>query len=201
MPLQDPDKDGFANEDEWREGTDPNAKDSHPPYHSKLFVKKFVSVPFRLVFKAYDGDPKKPQPGDGYQVNTLDLRGPSEYLKIGEMVGKTKFKLIKFEYKVKPNPNTGESEDISELTLENVETKEPVALILNRVTDSPDYFMDFVYKWPNPQKEFRVKKRQDFGLTTPGGSEKYNLVDSKEGKAVIQAPDGKKIDILPDPRK
>lgn len=202
VPLQDPDKDGFANEDEWREGTDPNAKDSHPPYYTKLFVKKFISVPFRLVFKAYDGDPKKPQPdADGYQVNTVDLRQPSEYLKIGEKVANTKFKLLKFEYKTQLNPNTGETEDVSELTVENIETKEPVVLILNRVTDSPDYFMDFVYKWPNPQKEFRVKKRQDFGLTSPGGSEKYNLVDSKEGKAVIKAPDGKKIDILPDPRK
>ena len=200
--LSDPDKDGFKNEDEWRGGTDPNAKDSHPAYHTKLFVKKFIAVPFRLVFKAYDGDPKKPQPaGDGYQVNTVDLRQPSEYLKIGEKVANTNFKLVKFEHKTQLNPNTGESEDISELTVENVVTKELVVLVLNRVTDSPDYFMDFVYKWPNPQKEFRVKKRQDFVLTTAGGTEKYNLVDSKEGKAVIQTPDGQKIDILPDPRK
>lgn len=202
VPLQDPDKDGFKNEDEWREGTDPNAKDSHPAYHTKLFVKKFIAAPFRLVFKAYDGDPKKPKPAsDGYQVNTVDLRQPSEYPKLGEMVANTNFKLVKFQYKMQPNPNTGEQDDISELTVENIETKELVVLVLNRITDSPDYFMDFVYKWPNPQKEFRVKKRQDFALSTPGGSEKYNLVDSKEGRAVIQAPDGKKIDILPDPRK
>jgi hypothetical protein len=202
VPLQDPDKDGFKNEDEWREGTDPNAKDSHPAYHTKLFVKKFIAVPFRLVFKAYDGDPKKPQPAaDGYQVNTVDLRQPSEYLKIGEKVANTKFKLVKFQYKTQLNPNTGEQDDISELTVENIETKELVVLVLNRITDSPDYFMDFVYKWPNPQKEFRVKKRQDFPLPPAGGTEKYNLVDSKEGKAVIQTPDGQKIDILPDPRK
>ena len=202
VPLQDPDKDGFANEDEWRDGTDPNAKDSHPAYHTKLFAKKFFAHPFRLVFKAYDGDPKKPKPAsDGYQVNTVDLRQPSEYLKIREQVANTKFKLVKFQYKTRPNPKTEEDEDISELTVENVETKEEIVLVLNRVTDSPDYFMDFVYKWPNPQKEFRVKKRHDFPLSTPGGSEQYNLVDSKEGRAVIQAPDGKKIDILPDPRK
>lgn len=201
VTSQDPDKDGFTNEDEWRAGTDPNSKDSRPAYHTKLFVKKFISVPFRLVFKAYDGDPKKPKPTtDGYQVNTLDLRQPSEFLKIGEKVANTKFKLVKFVHKTRPNPSTGEDEDISELTLENIETKEPVVLVLNRVTDSPDYFMDFVYKWPNPHKEFRVKKRQDFVLTTAEKGEKYNLVDSKEGKAVIQAPDGKKIDILPDPR-
>ena len=200
VPLQDPDGDGFLNEDEWRAGTDPNKKDSHPAYHTKLFVKQFIRVPFRLLFNAYDGVPKKDTPDKfSFQINTIDLKQPSEFLKIGDKVANTKFKLEKFEYKTQPNPNTGEHEDVSELTIVNVETNEPVILILNRVTDSPDYFMKFLYQWPNPPIEFVVKKLQEFVLK-PNVTEKYKLIDSKEGRALIQAPDGKQIEILADPR-
>ncbi len=201
VPLQDPDGDGFLNEDEWRGGTDPNKKDSHPAYHTKLFVKQFIRVPFRLLFKAYDGDPKTGTPDKfEYQLDTIDFRQPSQFLRLGAAVANTKFKLEKFEYKTKPNPSTGEHEDVSELTIVNEETKEPVILILNRVTDSPDYFMKFVYQWTNPPMEFPpVKKLGEFVLK-PNVTEKYKLIDSKEGRALIQAPDGKQIEILPDPR-
>lgn len=201
IALLDSDKDGFANEDEWREGTDPTVKESHPAYHTKLFVKQFIRVPFRLLFNAYDGDAKKDKfENISFQINTLDLKQPSEFLKLGETVAKTKFKLVSFKFVEKINGSTGDNEDVSELTVVNVETEEKVILVLKRVTDSPDYFMDFFYKWPNPQTEFRVKKRQPFVLK-PNVNEKYKLVDSLEGKAVIETPDGKKIEILPDPRK
>ena len=200
VPFQDPDKDGFNNEDEARAGTDPNNKESHPEYYTKLFVKQFIRVPFRLLFNAYDGDPKKDKPEQfSFQINTIDLKQPSEFLKIGETVARTKFKLLKFEYKTQPNPSTGEVEDVSELTVVNTETNQPVILIYNRVSDSPDYFMDFIYEWTNPPTVFRVKKLQDFVLK-PNITEKYKLIDSAEGKAQIQTPDGKQVEILPDPR-
>jgi hypothetical protein len=209
VPFQDPDKDGFNNEDEWRgteiaapgtNPTDPNNKDSHPAYQTKLFVKQFIRVPFRLLFNAYDGDPKKDKIDKfSFQINTIDLRQPSEFLKIGEKVTNTKFKLEKFEYKSQLNPNTGEQEDVSELTITNVETDEKIILVLNRVTDSPDFFMRFIYEWTNPPIEFTVKKRGEFRLK-PNVTEIYKLVDSQEGKGLIQTPDGKQIEIRPDPR-
>ena len=93
-------------------------------------------APFRLLFNAYDGDPKK----DGlekmeFQINTIDLRQPSEFLKIGEMVSRTKWRLTKFEINLVRNAQTGEKDDLSELTLTNTETQAEVVLVLNRVTD------------------------------------------------------------------
>ena len=209
VPSQDPDKDGFTNEDEWRgtdikapgtKPTDPNNKESHPEHYTKLFVKQFIRVPFLLLFNSYDGDPKKDKIDKfSFQINTLSLKQPSEFLKIGETVTNTKFKLEKFEYKTRLNPKTEEQEDISELTVVNVETDEKVILILGRATDSPDFFMRFIYEWTNPPIEFTVKKRGEFVLK-PILTNKYKLVDSQEGKAVIQTPDGKQIEILPDPR-
>ncbi len=200
VPLQDADKDGFSNEDEFRANTDPNNKESHPPYYSKLFIRQFIRVPFRLLFNAYNGDPKKDKLETfEFQINTIDLRQPSEFLKIGDKVSRTNFQLKKFEVKNQLNPKTEEQEDVSELTLYNAETNVTVVLILNRVTDSPDYFMDFIYKWENPPRVFRVKKLQEFALK-PNVTEKYKLIDSGEEKALIQLPNGTQATIVRDPR-
>ena len=90
-------------------------------------------APFHLMFNSYDGDPKKDAPDKfSFGINTIDLKQPSEFLKIGDIVRKTKWKLAKFEYKSALNAKTGEPEDVSELTLINTETKENLVLILNR---------------------------------------------------------------------
>jgi len=59
--------------------------------------------------------------------------------------------------------------------------------------------MKFIYTWENPAKEFIVRKLGNFALN-PNKNELYKLVDSLEGKAVIQSPDGQQIEVLPDPR-
>jgi hypothetical protein len=203
VALQDPDKDGFLNEDEWRAKppTDPNNKDSHPPYYTKLFLKQFIQVPFRLIFSSYDGDPKKDKPEKmEFGINTVDLRQPTEFLKIGQTVPNTKFKLEKFEYKQKLNDKTGEQDDVSELTLMNTETGDSIVLILTKVTNSPDVYALFDYQWPHPRQDIRVKKLQEFALK-PKVDERYKLVDVKETEAVIQLPDGQKYTVLRDPRK
>ena len=201
VTQQDPDKDGFTNEDEWRESTDPNNKDSHAPYHTKLFFKQLIKIPFRLVFNSYDGDPKKDKPENfSFQINTVDLRQPTEFKKIGETIPNTKYRLEKFEYKVKLNAKTGEEEDVSELTVVNIETNEPVILVLTRVTDSPDAYALFTYEWPPAAGDIKVKKLQAFGLK-PGTAADYKLVDIKENEAVIQLPSGEKYTAPRDPRK
>ncbi len=94
-------------------------------------------APFRLLFNAYDGDPKKDSGAKmEFQINTIDLKQPSEFLKIGETITKTKWKLAKFEYKTVINPKTEEAEDVSELTLTNTVTGQEIVLILSRVTDA-----------------------------------------------------------------
>jgi hypothetical protein len=197
ITKEDPDKDGFANEDEWRGKTDPNNKESHPPYHTKLFLVSWIKVPFRLLFNATDGDPKKPDKMS-FQINTLDLRQPSEFLKLGETVSRTKFKLLKFEHKVIDDPNAGEK-DVSELTLENADTKETIVLVKEKITDSPDSFGAFDYQWPQPATQIRVKKLQEFVLL-PEKEQKYKLVNIKEGEAEITLPSGQSVTIKPDPR-
>jgi hypothetical protein len=200
----DADRDGFTNLEEYlgadrasangeADSTNPADAKSFPPYYTKLFVKQFIRVPFRLLFNAYDGTPKAPEKME-FQINTLDLRQPSMFLKIGEAVTNTKFKVEKFELKSVSNPSTGEESDVSELTLVNTETQDRVVLVLAKVTDSPDSFALFQYAWPNPPLEFRVKKNQEFVLK-PTVTEKYKLVDIKETEALIQLPSGEKYTV------
>jgi hypothetical protein len=205
VPMQDPDKDGFNNEDEFRAGTDPNNKESHPPYVSKLFLKRFEKVPFRLVFKAYDGDPQRTKDYSkfSFQIDTLDLRQPSDFLNLGNMVPNTKFKLEKFEFKQVPNPSTGDKDDVSELTLVDTITNEKIVLILNKVTDSPDVFANFEYEWPNPVQPqmIRVKKLGEFVLKPEvDDAHHYKVIDINDTEAQIKLPDGSDYTVKKDPR-
>ncbi len=203
VALQDPDQDGFSNEDEWRAKpqTDPHNKESHPPYYTKLFLKQFIQIPFRLIFSAYDGDPKRDKVDRmNFQINTVDLRQPSEFLNLGQTVPNTKFKLEKFEYKTVLNPGTGDETDVSELTLVNTETNVIVVLILTKVTNSPDVYALFDYQWPQPPQDIRVKKLQVFALK-PDTDKRYKLVDITESQAVIQLPSGESHTVVRDPRK
>ncbi len=189
VPRQDADKDGFWNEDEWKGNTDPTKVDSHPPYYTRVFLKQYIAVPFRLKFQTWDGDPKKPE-SLTFQINTLDLRQPTEFLPIGAKVSRTKFQIKSFEQKTFNDPNLGEK-DISELTLLDTEFNTEIKLILGQVANSPDSFALFTYLWPQPPLDIRVRKLQEFVLK-PNTQERYKLLDIKEGEAVIQLPSGEK---------
>jgi len=92
-------------------------------------------VPFRLIFQSYDGEPQQPK-NMSFQIDRLDRRQPSEFLKIGEMIPNTKWKLLKFEWKTLKRPNTEET-DVSELTVINTETKETAVMVITKVTNLP----------------------------------------------------------------
>lgn len=171
---EDPDGDGFTVLDEFHAKTNPQDKASHPPYHTKLRLKQALLRRFRLKFAAYVDD--------SFQINTLDLRQPSQFLKLGDTISGTKFKLLSFEKKTVINENTGSEQDISELTVQNEDTQENVVLILNQVVDSPDSFADLVLLWDG--SEYRVKKDQTFALKVEPEVE-YKLIDIRPNQAVI----------------
>lgn len=192
VAKQDPDGDGFLNEDEWKGGTDPNDAKSHPPYYTKLYVGRWIRVPFRLKFQAYDGDPAKPE-AMSFQINAMDLRQPTAFLALGDMIENTKFKLESFAQKTAPNASNGIDEDVSELTLRNTETNDTVVLVVNRITDSPDSYALFGYYWPQPPKAIQVKKLGEFVL--PPTNEKYKLIDIKDTEAKILLPSGQEYTV------
>lgn len=177
----DPDKDGFSNYDEWVGKTDPNDPKSHPAYVTKLKLKEFIKRQFRLRVNAYDGDPAKPEEMT-FQINTVDLRQPTQFRKLNEMIEGTRFKLMKFTLKKTTDANEIEH-DISELIVEHVDTKDQVTLVMNKDVDSPDSFAKFKYLWDG--SEMIVKKEKTFTLK-PEIDVQYKLIDIQEGEATIQ---------------
>lgn len=209
VARQDPDGDNFSNEDEWRGdrdpkdstkwsgGTDPNDPKSHPQYVTKLFLKQWIRVPFVLRFDAYDGDPAKPA-DMSFQINTVSRGKRTQFLKIGEAVTGSPFKVEKFEKKLRVNPSTGAEEDVSELTLRHGETGDPVVLVLTRLTDSPDSYALFDYQFNN--KPIQVKRLQEFALQ-PETDKRYKLIDITDAGALIRTPDPGGTDYLVVPDK
>ncbi len=171
---QDPDGDGFSNLEEWLGHTNPIDGNSHPEYYTKLKLESAVEEPFRLVFSSWVGDT--------YAINTIDLKQPTQFLKVGDPIKGTRFKIVKFEEKYQRN-KYGTNVDVSELTLEQAETKEQLTLIKEKVAISPESVATFIYTWGGRQ-EFQVRKDQEFSLK-PQEQIKYKLVDVDPAKAVI----------------
>jgi hypothetical protein len=172
--TQDHDGDGFNNLEEWQNHTNPADKSSHPAFIAKLKMNSFAQEPFRLVFASWVDET--------FALNTSDLKEPTQFLKIGESIRGTKFKIVKFTEKQDTN-KYGTRVDVSELTLENRETHEQLSLVKEKIMISPKSVANFVYEW-GERKEFAVKKDQEFSLK-PEEQIKYKLVDVQATKAII----------------
>jgi len=199
---EDPDGTGFTVLDDWKgvngngtDSVDPQDKKVHPPYWTKLRLVQYIRQPFRLRFEAYDGDVNKPNDME-FQINTLDVNQPTQFVKLGDMIAGTKFKVIKFEVKSQTNNATGDTTDVSELTVQNIENQDLVVLVVNQTGNSPDSYALFRYLWNDTQ--FQVKKGKDFGLapeSTAQNTIRYKLIDITDSNALIQTPDGKQVTV------
>ena len=171
---QDPDGDGFNNLDEWAGHTNPTDPNSHPEYYTKLKLKSATEEPFRLVFSSWVGGT--------FAINTIDMKQPTQFVKVGDAIKGTRFKVTKFVEKYEPN-KYGTNVDVSELTLEQEETHQPLTLVKEKVAMSPESVATFVYSWGGRQ-EFQVRKDQEFSLK-PLEQIKYKLIEVEPTKAVI----------------
>jgi len=174
---QDPDADGFNNLDEWQGHTNPVDKNSHPEYLTKLKMKSFSEEPFRFVFSSWVGDT--------FAINTIDMAEPTQFLRVGESIAGTRFKIGKFTPKSTTN-QYGTTIDVSELTLQHLDTNEQMVLVKEKVAISPESVVTFEYAWPStsPARDFIVRRDQEFSLK-PNDDIKYKLVDVQPTKAVI----------------
>jgi hypothetical protein len=171
---QDPDKDGFTNLDEWQGNTDPTKNDSHPDYVTKLHLVSATEEPFRYIFSS--------RIKDKFGINTIDQSEPTQFLKVGDVIRGTDFKIVKFTEKRAHN-RYGINEDVSELLLEHPQSHAQVTLVKGKVATSPQSVASFVYTWGG-RREFEVRKDQEFSLK-PVEEISYKLVDVQPAKAVI----------------
>ena len=171
---QDPDKDGFTNLDEWQGHTDPTKKDSHPDYITKLHLVSATEEPFLYMFSS--------RIKDSFGINTIDQSEPTQFLKVGDVIRGTDFRIVKFTEKRARN-QYGTNDDVSELLLEHEQSHTQVTLVKGKVATSPQSVATFVYTWGG-RREFEVRKDEEFSLK-PMEEIKYKLVNVQPTKAVI----------------
>jgi hypothetical protein len=171
---QDPDKDGFTNLEEWQGKTDPTNAESHPDYTTKLHLVSATEEPFRYIFAS--------RTARNFGINSIDESEPTQFLKVGDVIRGTDFKIVKFTEKKERN-KYGMMADVSELLLEHQQNHAQLTLVKGKVATSPQSVATFVYTWGG-LKEFEVRKDQEFSLK-PMEEIKYKLLDVRPDKAVI----------------
>lgn len=183
LAQADPDSDGFTNAEEHAAGTNPVEADSKPPLVSKLRVKSFEKIPFRMKFMGAPdvglGNPYSPQ--TQFSINTIDYSSPTQFLKMGEKIAGTELKIVAAESK-KAVDSVGAEIDVSELTVKDEATGDLIVLVAGREVDSPYSYAILVDTITG--KEIRAEKGRafEFGPETTT----YKLLDVDSSAAVIE---------------
>jgi hypothetical protein len=170
------------------DSTDPTKAESHPPYHTRLFLVRVHKVPFRLLLRAYDYDPKAKKILS-IQVNPIDRGGRTEFVDPGQIVKNTEWKFESFEYK-----ETSEKDE-SVAHMVNVRTGAKLALVKDVPGNSPESFAQFSYRWVavggTPTKDFAKKKDETFTLD-PESDKTYKVADIRDKEVDVVLPSGEK---------
>src|SRR5262249_14258198 len=145
---------------------DPTNAESHPDYTTKLHLVSATEEPFRYIFAS--------RTRDKFGVNSIDESEPTQFLKVGDIIRGTDFKIMNFTEKKERN-QYGMRMDMSELVLEHQQSHARVTLVKGQIATSPQSVATFVYAWGG-RKEFEVRKDQEFSLK-PVEEIKYKLID------------------------
>ena len=179
----DADGDGFTNLEEFTAGTVPKDTTSKPPLWTKLRLKSFEKIPFRMKFMgAPSVRPGEPfQPDTEFSVTPLDNSSPTQFLRVGDKIAGTDLEITGAESKSAVNA-VGTTVDASELMVKDTATGDVIVLVAGREVDSPYSFALLVDTIQG--KEIRVEKGKTFTFGPEGSS--YKLIDVDSVAAVLE---------------
>lgn len=183
LPNADPDGDKFSNIEEFNGKTDPISAQSKPGFITKLRLETIIRTPFRLKFSG------KPEPGI-FEINTRDLKSPTQFLKLGDQIPNSPYKITNYEEKF--IDRNGLQLDDSSLILLNTESGEKITLNVGKEADYP--LLSGRFKNLFNGDVFEVKKNDSFSVK-PDATVKYKLIDISDTEAVIESPQGDKITV------
>jgi hypothetical protein len=214
----DPDHDGFSTQLEWLgmdaaphsqggmeplsdragnqlpdDSTSPVDAAFHPPYHTRLALNRIEITPFRLKLMSADPDAKNPR-NTRVQINMLDLRMPTQFVRLGDDIAGTHFTTLAYEEKSAPGPD-GTSRDVSELTIVNKKTGEKLILPRGVVVDSPENHAVIDYFWA-PSGSASTSEGKPSAVFHRRKSETFSIPPKTEDTYRVSAIRGDEVDIL-----
>lgn len=187
VPEQDTDRDGFNTLEEFRAGTNPRDRNSHPPLISKLCLKDYEYIPFRLIFRGYSKDAT----GDGwvYQINLRDApRRRTRLVREGEDVEGYIIGAFREVKKEQINASTGAPEivNLSELDIKNPKLDEIITLVLNVEKEANESRVVFELKVPDLAPEPAEMRRGD---TFKVAGDTFQVIAASRESATIRNTD------------
>ncbi len=163
---QDDDGDGFTNDEELAAGTDPNDPKSHPPYYTKLRMKRLDGEAFPVSFDDYDNKTKKVHvtvhEKSGYGFNGAEGGARKVEIGQGERVPGVGYTITKLKLRRTTEKDTARPLDMSELTLTDTQTGKRVTLVRGMPASSPDAAA--VLTFAGDDKAITVRQGETFTL-------------------------------------
>ncbi len=187
VPDQDTDRDGFSTLEEFKAETNPRSRDSHPPFITKLCLKEYEYIAFRLIFRGYSRDAS----GDGwvFQINLRDApRRRTRLVRKGEDVEGYKIGEFREKKVEKISESTGAPEivNLSELDISNPKLDEIITLVLNEEKESDESRVVFDLMVPDlaPQPA-EVRRGDKFKVA----GDTYQVISASREAATIRNTD------------
>ena len=176
---QDDDGDGFTNDEELAAGTDPNDPKSHPPYYTKLRLRRVEGERFPIGFDSLNAKTERASV-------TIHGGGEATHAEVapGERVPGLPYKVVKVRARHGYVKDAGTPEDRSELTLINTDNNRRIVLVRGMAANSPDSTALLVFALDGTQ--IPVKVGQEFSLPKDPQGTRFEVIDIRPTQVVLK---------------
>ncbi|HUF62852.1 MAG TPA: Amuc_1099 family pilus-like system protein [Verrucomicrobiales bacterium] len=191
---QDPDGDGFTNEEEFINGeTDPNNRADHPPFYTKLCLVELMPSDYTLIYETTTGNQhqikriRKTASGD--ETDNFWMR-EGESFDDGD-----RFRLDRYEKVEGVNPRTDTKVDLSVVTVTDMATGANQTFELERAKPFPLPTFTGIFRdaLDTDRGDFKIKEGDSIILSKDTDSIPYKVIKVTEDEAEIENPEGESI--------
>ena len=181
----DPDGDGFTNREEFLANTDPTDPNSHPPYPPDparfLRLKEYNEARLPLTLEKIEDDKAR--------LKRSDEEGKVETVKTGDTLHGLPLKVLHIESRQDIDKN-GEHVDLSQVTLEDANTKEKYVLTSNLPAKTSASNSVLVTR--DGKTIMKVHRGEAFKFPPETGVA-FKVIDMSEDQVVLQQLDNKQM--------